>query len=307
MTIRFTKMHGLGNDYLFIDAMREEIAEPARLARLLSDRHRGVGSDGLILILPPEGTQAQARMQMFNADGSEGEMCGNGIRCVGKFLLDRAMVASNPLRIETAAGERMLECFSAADGTVDEVTVSMGEPALAAKDIPATLDGVAPDDAVIAHPIDLHAFGFDQDSMDRGGIEAVISLVSMGNPHAIIYCEDPEAVDLARAGSFIEHHHAFPQRINVHLVGVDSDKAIRMRSWERGSGLTQACGTGACAACVAGVLSQRHGATVTAQLPGGQLALTWAGMGHNVLMRGPAVEVFQAEVRLEELLGAAAS
>ena len=302
MRIRFTKMHGLGNDYLFVDAREQPVEDPAWVAQVLSDRHRGVGSDGLILVLAPEGEHAQARMRMFNADGSEGEMCGNGIRCLGKFLLDGSAETANPLLVETGAGELTLDCTRGSDGLVQQVRVSMGEPKLASADMPARIDGIAPGDPVIDHAFEPSEFGFDADSIRRGGVQPRLSLVSMGNPHAIIHCSDPAGVDLGRVGAVFEHHKAFPNRINLHLVRVLSDVAVEMRTWERGSGITQACGTGACAVCVEGVLSARHSASIAATLPGGVLHLEWGGLGTPVIMRGPAVEVFQGEADLRDIV-----
>ena len=302
MSVKFTKMHGLGNDYLFVDARNEPLSDPVSAARALSDRHRGIGSDGLILVLEAEGDTAHARMQMFNADGSEAEMCGNGIRCMAKYLVDREISIACPLLIETQAGELALEWSLGSDGTVQDVTVSMGAPILECGRIPARLDGIAPEQRVIDHEIELAEFGFDPASILRGGVEPLLSLVSMGNPHAILYCTDIDLVDLAVAGEVFEHHSAFPNRINVHLVEVSTPAKIRMRSWERGSGLTQACGTGACAACVAGVLSRRHERSITATLPGGDLRLEWASEDAPVRMSGPAVEVFQGEADAQTLL-----
>lgn len=296
MNMRFVKMHGLGNDYLFVDAFQEPVVDPAALSRLVSDRHRGLGSDGLILVMPPLGTTAQARMRMFNADGSEGEMCGNGIRCLAKFMVDRGLSTAQPLRVETGAGELQLDWVRGGDGMVSEVSVSMGEPRLAGKDIPALIEGRSGAEQVVDHPIDLVAFGFDPKSVREGGVVPRLTLVSMGNPHAVLRVADPDAVDLASIGPRFEHHAAFPNRINLHLVRVDDEVSVTMRTWERGSGLTQACGTGACAVCVAGVLGDWHGRSVTATLPGGRLDLEWPGPDAPVRMTGPATMVFECEI-----------
>ena len=303
MNMHLVKMHGIGNDYLFLDAQRHPVEDPAALARVLSDRHRGLGSDGLILVLPPRDPSADGRMRMFNADGSEGEMCGNGIRCLAKYLVDRGWSEANPLRVETAGGERTLAWTRGPDGAVSEVAVEMGAPILAQGRLPARIDGIGPDHTVIEHAIDLGAFGFDPISISEGAVESKLTLVSMGNPHAVIYAEAPEAVDLASVGRRFEHHPAFEQRINLHLVRVDGDSAITMRTWERGSGITQACGTGACAACVAGVLGERHAGSIVATLPGGDLALDWAGGDAQVRMTGPAVEVYELEFDPRHLEG----
>lgn len=302
MRVRFTKMHGLGNDYLFVDARNEPLKDPGTVARALSDRNRGIGSDGLILVLSAEGDHADARMQMFNADGSEGEMCGNGIRCMGKYLVDREITAANPMVIETGAGDLALEWSKGVDGEVSSVVVSMGTPHLACKDIPAQLQGVSPEAPVVEYDIDLAEFGFDQMSIQGGGVESKMTLVSMGNPHAVVYCNNLDAIDFMAVGPIFEHHEAFPNRINLHLVEVTSPQSIRMRTWERGSGLTQACGTGACAALVAGVLGLRHEGVITATLPGGDLQVEWPGEGSPVRMRGPAVEVFQGEADVQAIV-----
>ncbi|MCH2161973.1 MAG: diaminopimelate epimerase [Phycisphaerales bacterium] len=294
--MHLVKMHGLGNDYLFLDAGRHPVEDPAAVSRLVSDRHRGLGSDGLILVLPPRDSSMDGRMRMFNADGSEGEMCGNGIRCLAKYLVDRGYSTANPLRVETAGGERLLSWSRGEDGKVGEVSVAMGQPILAQQEIPAQLVGCGAEDRVVEHPIDLAEFGFDETSCSRGGVEPRLTLVSMGNPHAIVYADAPEEVDLASVGMRFERHPAFPHRINLHLVRVDGDDAVSMRTWERGSGLTQACGTGACAACVAGALGGRHAGSIVATLPGGQLALEWPGDGAEVRMTGPAVEVYEIEI-----------
>ncbi|MHC4985613.1 MAG: diaminopimelate epimerase, partial [Planctomycetota bacterium] len=220
-------MHGIGNDYVYVDCFDQDVADPAELARAVSDRNFAVGSDGLILILPSD--TADVRMRMFNADGSEGEMCGNGIRCVAKYAFDHGRSAANPMRIETAAGVKTIELTLADDGAVAAATVDMGEPILVPADIPVALDG----EQVVNASIVVAGQTFE------------MTCVSMGNPHAVIYVDDAEAVELDKIGPVLENHELFPQRINVHFVEVHSDGEATMRTWERGSGITLACGTGA--------------------------------------------------------------
>ncbi len=272
--MRFTKMHGLGNDYVYVSLFDQELAtDPARLAIVVSDRHFGVGGDGLILIAPSD--RAQARMRMFNADGSEGEMCGNGVRCVAKYLYDHGITRNNPVTIETGRGVLTLD-LEIKNGRVDRARVDMGPPILEHRLIPTLLEGDPPLDAPLLVGED--AF--------------LVSAVSMGNPHAVIYVTDVAAFPLETIGPQIEHHPAFPRRVNVHVVQVLGPNEVRMRTWERGSGITLACGTGACAVGVAGVLTGRTGRAVQAHLPGGTLELDWPGDLASVFMTGPAVEVF---------------
>ena len=288
MSVRLTKMHGLGNDYLFLDDRDGTCVAPEALAMEVSDRHRAVGSDGLILVLAAEGS-ADVRMRMFNADGSEAEMCGNGLRCFAKYVVDRGLATSQPLAIETGAGVLLAAWTRGSDGLVSDVEVEMGVPTMACETIPAVLPGVDPRSHVISHPIDRAAFGVPD------SIEPTISLVSMGNPHIIMYGNDLPSLDLAAVGSHIERLAAFPNRINLHVVDVHTPTHVSMRTWERGSGITQACGTGACAVVVAGVLGLRHDRSVRVSLPGGDLAVVWSSNTDTVRMRGPAEEVFDVE------------
>ncbi|MFG0328915.1 MAG: diaminopimelate epimerase [Phycisphaerales bacterium] len=292
--IRFTKMHGIGNDYLYLDAVREPAlaARPdlAELARKMSDRHRGVGADGIIVISRPDAESGlsptrSVRMRMFNADGSEGEMCGNGIRCVAKYAVDHDLVPDDakPLRIQTGAGVLSLDYARDASGRVVEVTVDMGAPILELPRIPvdsSKLVEAGQDSGRIA--------------LDGHGVDFEATFVSMGNPHAVIFA-DADSVDLARIGPLIERHPAFPKRINAHFVSIVSATEVVMRTWERGSGITQACGTGASAVCVAGVLRGQTERTILAHLPGGDLRLRWDEASDHVFMTGPAVEVFSGE------------
>ncbi|MFM1823046.1 MAG: hypothetical protein RI967_1312 [Planctomycetota bacterium] len=309
----FVKMHGIGNDYLYIDAVspgavaRLATADLARAARLVSDRHFAVGSDGLIAVCPPTVAGADLRMRMFNADGSEGEMCGNGVRCVAKFAVDRGLARANPLRVETGRGVLELAWEADGDGRVARVSVAMGAPILAHARIPAAIDGVPPDAAVVAHPVDLARFG-PEDWWRAAGVEPAITLVSMGNPHAVLVCADPAKVPLEVVGPRFERDPWFPSRMNVHFVrfGPSPEDAV-MRTWERGSGITLACGTGASAVCVAGVLLGRSARTLEARLPGGPLRLEWPADDAGVRMTGPATEVFAGEVDLEALAASLAA
>jgi diaminopimelate epimerase len=286
--MRFTKMHGCANDYIYVDCFREKPAgDLAGLARAISDRHTGVGADGLILICPSE--KADARMRMFNADGSEAEMCGNGIRCLAKYVHDHGIARKSPLKIETGRGVLTLE-LQVQGGKVQQVRVDMGEPILDSAKIPTTLPGPR----VVDEPLALELFE-DRRWAQACGLDARTTCVSMGNPHVVLYCRDVAKVPLPTVGSVLETAPMFPRRINVHFVQVQSAAEATMRTWERGSGITQACGTGACAVCVAGVLSGRTGRALLAHLPGGDLRLEWSEADNHVYMTGPAVEVFSGE------------
>lgn len=300
--LHFTKMHGTGNDYVYVDLSREVVDEPARVARMVSDRHRGIGSDGLILVeaLGPE-DEAEIRMRMFNADGSEAEMCGNGIRCVAKFALDRGLAPGPTLRVATGAGVLALETHQE-DGVVAAVTVDMGHASTTCGATGALIPGLGPTANTVGLDIDLDRFLPQHAGRLRElGVDAVCSLVSMGNPHIVLWCDHPEAIDLPSVGPDIEHHHWFPQRINVHFVHVEGPDRVTMHTWERGSGVTLACGTGASAVCAAGALERRTAEAITARLPGGELELRHDRERGHVLMRGPAVEVFRGELDLAQL------
>lgn len=301
ITMRFTKMHGIGNDYLYIDGAKYASLDLSRAAKLVSDRHFAVGSDGLIAVCPSTRTDADLRMRMFNADGSEGEMCGNGIRCVAKFAVDRGISAKNPLRIETGRGVLEVAWQRGSDGKVANASVMMGAPILEHHLIPARVDGVAPTAHLIKHAIDLARFG-PAGWWHDAKVEPHMTLVSMGNPHAIFCCDDPAKVPLELIGPRIEHDAWFPSRINAHFVkfGPDPSRAL-MRTWERGSGITLACGTGASAVCVAGVLLDTCDRTLHAQLPGGPLRLEWPSNEASVCMTGPATQSFEGEVDLDAL------
>ncbi len=285
--MRFTKMHGLGNDYVYVDCFAQPPPrDPAGLSKVISDRHFGVGADGLILIGPSE--RGDARMRMFNADGSEAEMCGNGVRCVAKYVWDHGLSANNPLRVETGRGVLTLH-LETKGGKVERVTVDMGEPILEAERIPTTLPGPR----VVDRPgLPLPGPAGWESSC---GLDPRATCVSMGNPHAVLYCGDVVAVPLEQVGPGLETAPVFPRRINVHFVQVQSPEEVTMRTWERGSGVTLACGTGACAVAVAGVLTGRTAREITACLPGGDLRLRWDATDNHVHMTGPAVEVFSGE------------
>jgi len=272
--IPFTKMEGAGNDYIYIDLFRVTVSNPERLAREMSHRRFGVGSDGLILIAPSR--QADVRMIMYNADGSPAEMCGNGIRCVGKYAWEHGLIDQTRLTVETGAGIKTLELTVGADRRVFEAAVDMGEPVLEARRIPAEIDG----ESVIAHRFDFEGFSLTG------------TLVSMGNPHLVTFVDNIEAAPVQTWGPIIEKHALFPRRINVEFVQILSRTEVRQRTWERGAGETWACGTGASAVCVAGVLNRVTEATILNHLTGGDLTLTWEGPGRPVVMRGPAREVF---------------
>ena len=275
--MRFTKMHGIGNDYVFVSTFDQVApADPPAVARAVSDRHFGIGGDGLILIMPSE--RADARMRMFNADGSEGEMCGNGVRCVAKYLFDHGLTSKKQLTIETGRGVLTLD-LEVDGGRVRRVRVDMGAPILRAAEIPTLLPGNPPINA----PIEV------------GDRSLQVTAVSMGNPHLVAYVSDVATFPLESLGPLLEHHRAFPRRVNVHIVEINSPNEVTMRTWERGSGITLACGTGACAVCVAGVLTGRTGRNLLAHLPGGDLELKWEGDGTSVLMTGPATEAFSGE------------
>jgi len=274
--MRFTKMHGAGNDYVYVNCFEETVpADLAALAIAVSDRHKGIGSDGLILIRPS--SVADARMQMFNADGSEAEMCGNGVRCVAKFVYDHGIARKETLQIETGRGVLTLKVF-AAKGTVNRVRVGMGQPILRSAEIPTRLSGDPP----VLVPLDV------------AGRELNVTCVSMGNPHCVIFVDEITDDLLLRVGPQIERHAAFPKRVNAEFVKVLSRSETVLRVWERGSGETQACGTGACAAAVAGVLAGLTDRKILTHLPGGDLELEWTS-GGEVEMTGPAAEVFTGD------------
>jgi diaminopimelate epimerase len=273
--MRFTKMHGAGNDYVYVDCFRQPApTDPPALSRAMSDRHFGVGGDGLILICPSE--KADACMRMFNADGSEAEMCGNGVRCVAKYVHDHGIVRKPTLRIETGRGILTLDLDVEKD-RVERVRVDMGEPILQAERIPTTLPGNPPTDV----------------SLPRQPLR--VTCVSMGNPHAVAFVNLITDELVLGVGPQVEVDPIFPRRTNVEFVQVHNTGEVTMRVWERGSGETLACGTGTCAVCVAGVLTGRTQRRLLVHLCGGDLNLHWSEADNHVYMTGPAVEVFSGE------------
>ncbi len=275
--MRFVKMQGIGNDYIYIDCFRQSIPQdPAALAIKISDRHFGVGGDGLILICPSE--NADARMRMFNSDGSESEMCGNGVRCVAKFIYDHRIFRKRNLTIETGRGVLQLT-LDIENGKCQSIKVNMGEPILIPETIPTTFVGSPPLEVPLV--ID--------------GVEFKVTCISMGNPHCIIFVDELSDALVLGIGPKIETHLAFPKKTNVEFVRVDNREEITMRVWERGSGETLACGTGACAVAVAGFLTGKTNRSITAHLLGGDLRLDWSETDNHVFMTGPAVEVFEGE------------
>ncbi len=291
--MRFTKMHGIGNDYLYVDCFQEKFPDdPAALSRRLSDRHFGVGSDGMIFICPSK--VAVARMRMFNADGSESEMCGNGVRCVAKYVYDHGITQQRQVQIETGAGVLTLD-LEVEEGRVRRVRVDMGPPILEPEKIPVHLPGVDATRPIVNVPLAPHVRLPDFEGwLERSDLDARMTCVSMGNPHVVLYCRDVQAVPLEIVGPILEKQPIFPRRINVHFVQVHGPHEVTMRTWERGSGITLACGTGASAVCVAGSLAGRSERMIVAHLPGGDLELEWRADDH-VYMSGPAEEVFSAE------------
>jgi diaminopimelate epimerase len=291
--MRFTKMHGLGNDYIYVNCFDQKIDDAPALARKVSDRHFGIGGDGLILIQPSEA--GDLRMTIYNADGSQAEMCGNGVRCVAKYAVDRGLSDNKPLRVETDAGVLTIDYEFDAAGKVATATVDMGEPIFEAERIPVAHDLAGPAGRVVDATLG-DRFSMEDDGwQEKCGLDPRITCVSMGNPHAIMFCKDASAVPLERVGPLLETSSLFPSRINVHFVQLQSESEVVMRTWERGSGITLACGTGASAVCAAGVETRRCGRRLTARLPGGELHLHWAETDGHVYMTGPATEVFSGE------------
>lgn len=282
-TARITKMHGIGNDYIYVDCRDHGVADPPRLARAVSRRHHGVGADGLILIRPS--TVAHCRMEMYNADGSRAEMCGNGIRCVAKFVYERGLRA-NPLRVETDDGVKTLDLVLDSSGRVARVTVDMGRPVFEGPRIPVASEG-----RVIEQPLAV------------GGATYRVTCLSMGNPHCVVFVAEVASLELDRVGPRFEHHPFFPNRVNTEFVAMRSRAELDIRVWERGSGETMACGTGACAALVAAAITERSDRRATIHLRGGDLDIEWRGDDH-VLMTGAAAEVFSAEIDLASLYAA---
>ena len=274
--MRFTKMHGIGNDYLFINCFEEYVSDPSRLALQMCRDHTGVGADGIVLIEP--GESSPFAMRIFNRDGSEAEMCGNAVRCIGKYVYERGLTKETEFTLGTKAGLKEVK-LHVMDGKVVEVTVDMGTPELKPEKIPVLLPG----ETVLRHRLQLM------------GQMWFITCVSMGNPHCVTFVRDPEVLDLPAIGPMFEHHPLFPRRANVEFVRVISRNILQMRVWERGSGETLACGTGACAALVAAVLCGHSDRTVQMKLAGGNLTLNWNADDNHVYQTGPAAFVFDGE------------
>ena len=275
--MKFTKMHGCGNDYVYVNCFKEKVENPSELSIKVSDRHFGIGSDGLILILPSE--VADFRMGMYNADGSEGNMCGNGIRCVAKYVYDYGLTDKTNISVETKSGIKYLDLY-VEDGKVQTVKVDMGEPELLAEKIPVIWEK----EKMIGEKVAI------------AGSEYEMTCVSMGNPHAIVWVEDTKSLDLEKIGPDFEHHSMFPERVNTEFVQVLDRKTVNMRVWERGSGETWACGTGACATAVACILNGKTEDEVLIHLLGGDLKIQYDRKSNHVFMTGPATVVFDGEI-----------
>ena len=280
--MKFTKMHGLGNDYVYVNCFEEKIDNPPVVARFVSDRHFGIGSDGLIMINPSK--TADFEMEMYNADGSRGEMCGNGIRCVAKYVYDYGLTDKTQISVETLGGIKYLD-LTVEEGKVSLVKVDMGKPELEADLIPI----ISEREQVIDEPIEVD------------GKEYHMTGVSMGNPHAVIYVDDVKGLDLEKIGPKFENHERFPKRINTEFVHCIDRQTVEMRVWERGSGETLACGTGACAVAVSSILNNLTDTQVTVKLLGGDLQIEWDREKDRVFMTGPATVVFDGVIDITEI------
>ena len=277
--MKFTKMHGIGNDYVYVNCFKETVEHPSEMAIKVSDRHFGIGSDGLILIKPSE--VADGKMEMYNADGSQGAMCGNGIRCVAKYMYDYGITDKTSISVETKSGIKYLD-LTIKDGKVDTVKVNMETPILKAVDIPIRSEK----EKVI------------DESVMVDGKEWKITCVSMGNPHAITYIDDVKNLEIEKIGPKFENHEIFPDRVNTEFVRVIDRNTVEMRVWERGSGETLACGTGACAVAVSSILNGLTEEEVTVKLLGGDLKIFWDRTENKVYMTGSATTVFDGEIDL---------
>ena len=280
--MKFTKMHGIGNDYVYVNCFTEKVENPSEVSKIISDRHFGIGSDGLILIKPCD--TADFEMEMYNADGSLGAMCGNGIRCVAKYVYDRDLTDKTRISVLTGSGIKYLD-LTVEDGKVTMVKVDMGAPILEAERIPVAADN----SPVVDEPIEV------------GGQEYRMTCVSMGNPHCVVRVDDVDGLELDKIGPRFEHHPRFPQRVNTEFVRIVDRQTVQMRVWERGSGETWACGTGACAVAVACILNGWTEDEVLVRLRGGDLRIRWDRQKNTVFMTGPATTVFDGEIALETL------
>lgn len=281
--MKFTKMHGIGNDYIYVNCFEEKVDNPEKVSIYVSDRRKGIGSDGLVLIMPSD--KADFRMRIFNADGSEAMMCGNATRCIGKYVYDKGLTDKTEITLETNSGIKYLTLFPE-NGKVEFVEVDMGKAILTPKDIPVNSDK----ERFISEPVEVD------------GKEYKITCVSMGNPHAIVYMDDINNLELEKIGPSFENHKLFPDRINTEFIEVIDSQTLKMRVWERGSGETFACGTGACASVVASVLNGycNHDEEVTVHLRGGDLKITWNSDG-TVIMKGPAALICDGDVDVSHI------
>ncbi len=282
MKIKFTKMQGCGNDYVYVNCMDKLIDNPEKVSQYISDRHFGIGSDGLILICPSD--VADFRMAMYNADGSEGKMCGNGVRCIAKYVYEYGLTDKKKISLETKSGIKYLD-MDIEDGKVQMVKVDMGAPILKPAEIPVKTDSSM--DSFINQPLDVDGNTF------------MVTCVSMGNPHAVVFVDDTKSFDIRKYGPVFETHPAFPEQVNTEFVQVISRNEINMRVWERGSGETLACGTGTCASVVACVLNGKTDEKVTVHLLGGDLFIEYNRDNGTVWMTGPAEIVFDGEIGLD--------
>ena len=281
--MKFTKMHGIGNDYIYVNCFEEKVDNPEKVSIYVSDRRKGIGSDGLVMIMPSD--KADFRMRIFNADGSEAMMCGNATRCIGKYVYDKGLTDKTEITLETNSGIKYLTLFPE-NGKVEFVEVDMGKAILTPKDIPVNSDK----ESFISEPVEVD------------GKEYKITCVSMGNPHAIVYMDDIKDLELEKIGPSFENHKLFPDRINTEFIEVIDSHTLNMRVWERGSGETFACGTGACASVVASVLNGycNHDEEVTVHLRGGDLKITWNSDG-TVIMKGPAALICDADIDVSHI------
>lgn len=274
--MKFTKMHGCGNDYVYVNGFTEKVADKPKAVVALSDRHFGIGSDGVIFINPSQ--QADFEMEMYNADGTRAEMCGNGIRCVGKYVYDHGMTDKTSITVESFGKVKYLD-LTVENGKVVKVKVNMGKPELTAKDVPV---------------VSVHEQVIDEEIIVKEKSYRM-TCVSMGNPHAVVFMDDVEHLAIEEIGPYFENHERFPNRTNTEFVQVNDDSHVKMRVWERGTGETLACGTGCCATAVACVLNRLTGAHVTVQVLGGEIEIYWDQKENLVYMTGPAVTVFEGE------------
>lgn len=281
--MKFTKMHGIGNDYIYVNCFEEKVDNPEKVSIYVSDRRKGIGSDGLVLIMPSD--KADFRMRIFNADGSEAMMCGNATRCIGKYVYDKGLTDKTEITLETNSGIKYLTLFPE-NGKVEFVEVDMGKAILTPKDIPVNSDK----ESFISEPVEVD------------GKEYKITCVSMGNPHAIVYMDDIKDLELEKIGPSFENHKLFPDRINTEFIEVIDSHTLNMRVWERGSGETFACGTGACASVVASVLNGycNHDEEVTVHLRGGDLKITW-NSDDTVIMKGPAALICDGDIDVSHI------